>query len=315
MLEEQVPVTFLIMSFLCYTTEMKKIVAVVGPTASGKSALAISLAEKFNGEVVSVDSRAIYKGFPITTAAVTEKEARGIPHHLFGIWNVRENYSISDFQKIAMNTVRDIHSREKLPILAGGTGFYLDSILYENTFPEVPPNPDLRRDLEIKSTKELYDLIERKDSKRAQTLDPLNKVRLVRALEIIDTLGHVPTLPKQAPRYDALIIGITRPDSELRERIRSRIEIRLDRMIAEIKSEGNNLTEEQANFLGFDFTLTRSYLKNDMSRDELIDRLTFGDWQYSRRQLRWFKRDSDVKWFSPADTDAIFSEIQKFLID
>jgi tRNA dimethylallyltransferase len=292
---------------------LEKVIVIVGPTASGKSTLAIEIAKRFHGEVVSVDSRAVYSGFSVTTASVTQEEAQGIPHHLVGIWNVEEEHTVADFRIVGNLAVKNILSQDKLPILAGGTGFYLDALINENSFSEVPPNKKLREELASQSTEKLSAVIRERDPRRAKTLDHRNRARIIRALEIVDKLGNVPEISPQKRRYDALIIGITLPDIELRERIRTRIVDRINGMIEEIQKEGERITQERANLLGFDFILTRKFLAHEFSHDELIQRLIFGDWQYSRRQMRWFKRYEDIEWFEPKAQEKIFLRIMKFL--
>lgn len=280
---------------------MHKLIAIVGPTASGKSALAIALAKKYDGEVVSADSRQIYRGFDATTAKVTPAEMDGVPHHLINIAGINEPFSVADFKKHAEAAVEDIVSRGKLPIVAGGTGHYIDALLYNQTFPEVPPNEKLREALEKRDAENLYAELVARDPARAAAIDPYNKKRLVRALEIIETMGKVPPLSSNACRYDATIIGLAWSDSELRARIEMRTTETLETMIEEARAALNLVTDARAQELGFDFELPRSYLRNKLTKEELWQKLVSARWQYSRRQMRWFKRNGDIHWVDPVN--------------
>ncbi len=168
--------------------EKPKILVIVGATASGKTALSIDLAKQYTGEIISADSRQIYKTLNIGTGKVTTKEMDGIPHHLIDVVYPTETYNADDFKKDAKKAIVDIISRGHLPIIAGGTFFYVDTLLGRITTPNVPPNPQLRRTLEAMSAEELYNELRERDQRRALEMDPQNKRRLVRALEIISAL-------------------------------------------------------------------------------------------------------------------------------
>jgi len=170
----------------------QKVLIILGPTASGKSDLAVQLAKKFKGEVISADSRQVYKGLDIGTGKITKKEMRGVPHHLLDVANPKKYFSVSDYKKLALLSLRYIETKKKLPIICGGTGFYIDALIGKINLPEVPPNKALRKKLEKLSAEKLYKMLLKKDSRRAKEIDPRNKVRVIRALEIVETLGKVP---------------------------------------------------------------------------------------------------------------------------
>ena len=171
--------------------EKPKILVVVGPTASGKTGLAIELAKRFNGEVISADSRQVYRGLDIGTAKTTKEEMDGVPHHLIDVADPKEVYNASDFKQGAEAAIADIVARGKLPIVAGGTFFYVDILLGRVALPDVPPNEQLRKKLEEKSAAELYQELQAKDPRRAAEIDPQNKRRVIRALEIARELDYV----------------------------------------------------------------------------------------------------------------------------
>jgi tRNA dimethylallyltransferase len=173
----------------------QKLIVILGPTASGKTGMSIKLAKKFNGEIVSADSRQVYKGLDIGSGKVTKKEMQGVPHHLLDVANPKNRFSASQYQKLANKAVVKIQNKNKLPFLVGGTGFYIQSIVDNIVLPEVKPNWALRAKLEKKSNEELFLMLEKLDPVRAQNIDKQNPRRLLRALEIVITTGRpVPSL-------------------------------------------------------------------------------------------------------------------------
>jgi len=166
-----------------------KIIVIAGPTASGKTSFSVQLAKKFNGEVVSADSRQVYRKLDIGTEKVTKREMRGVPHHLMDVASPRRAFSVTRYKQLAEKAVESILKRGKMPIIAGGTGLYIDSVVYDRTYPEVKPNIPLRKSLEKKTEQELYAMLKKLDSRRAKDVDPKNKRRLVRAIEIAKQLG------------------------------------------------------------------------------------------------------------------------------
>ena len=170
----------------------QKIIVIVGPTSSGKSDLAVIIAKKFKGEIVSADSRQVYKGMDIGTGKITKKEMRGIPHHLIDVASPRQKYSVAKYKREAEKAIRDITNRGNIPIVCGGTGFYIQSIVDDIVFPEVKSNSNLRKKLSKLSPEELFLELKKIDENRAQKIDPHNPHRLIRAIEIATELGSVP---------------------------------------------------------------------------------------------------------------------------
>ena len=200
-----------------------KVLAVVGPTATGKSDLAVVLAERFGGEIVSADSRQVYRGLDIGAGKVTKAEMRGIRHHLLDVaLPHRARYTVEDFKRDGADAIEEILSRGKLPIICGGTGFYVDALVHDEQFPAVAPDKALRARLAKKSAKALLNELSRLDPRRARDMDPHNKVRIIRAIEIARALGSVPRI-KRRERYDVLWIGLTLPRPKLREKIHARL--------------------------------------------------------------------------------------------
>lgn len=290
-----------------------KVIAIVGPTASGKTSLAIAVAETFAGEVVSCDSRQVYKGLDIGSGKVTKEEMRDIPHHLLDVANVTEAYTANDFKRDAAIAVNDIISRDRVPIIAGGTFFYLDQLRYPS-LPAVPPNQELRAELETLDTAELFSNLVAKDPRRAADIDKHNRRRLIRALEICAAVGSVPELTPQDSPYDWLLIGIAIPQAALDERIRVRLIERIDAgMIEEVKRLLETVPAERLKELGLEYRYITEYIKGNLTKEALVNTLETKIRQFSRRQMTWLKRDTAIEWFSLEQKDEIFDRVKEFI--
>ncbi|MDZ4205816.1 MAG: tRNA (adenosine(37)-N6)-dimethylallyltransferase MiaA [Patescibacteria group bacterium] len=217
-----------------HTKSISKVLVIVGPTASGKSNLAVKLAKKIKGEIISADSRQVYKGLDVGTGKITRQEMDGVPHYLLDVANPKKQFSVAQYKTLATNSLRDILTNSKLPIIVGGTGLYIDALTGVVSFPNVGPNKRLREKLGRKSTEVLFKILKEKDPKRAETIDPHNKVRLIRAFEIIEALGYVPTCqPARLMSFNFIYIGL-KPNN-LDRRIYKRLLKRLKPMIQECK--------------------------------------------------------------------------------
>ncbi|XKT75098.1 MAG: tRNA (adenosine(37)-N6)-dimethylallyltransferase MiaA [Patescibacteria group bacterium UBA2103] len=277
--------------------EDAKIIAIVGPTASGKTSLAIEIAKKYNGEVISVDSRQVYKDLDIGTEKVTKEEMGGIPHHMIDIVEPEETLSVQEFQEMAREKIKDIISRNKLPILAGGSGQYMDAILYDVTFPQVPPNKKLREDLEKIPTSALMKVLHDQDPKRAETIDPNNKQRIIRALEIIEALGTVPEQKDSKLLYNTLYLGIQISREDIREKITKRLNETLEKgLVEEVKKIRERVGDEKINSFGLEYRVVRDFLDKKINETELKEKLIVELMQYAKRQMTWFKRNKDIIW-------------------
>lgn len=276
-----------------------KLIAIVGPTASGKSDLGSYLAKKYNGEIVSADSRQVYKWMDIGTGKVTEEEMDGIPHCLLDVAHPSRQFTVTQFKKKAKNVLKKIYKKEKLPFLVGGTGFYIEAVINDVNFPEVPPNKELRKKLEKLSVEELYKQLQKKDPRRSKTIQKENKRRLIRALEIIDTTGKwIPVANKRSP-YDLLMIGLKVPREELDKRIKKRLDARLEEgMIEEVKElrEKHNVSWKRLENFGLEYRWIARYLQGKVSREEMEEKLFVDIRKYARRQMTWFKRDNRIHW-------------------
>ena len=270
--------------------QTEKILCIVGPTASGKSSRAVAEALARGGEVISVDSRQVYRGLDIGTEKISREEMHGVPHHLIDIRDPREPYSAGDFVQDATRLIFEISARGKLPILAGGTHFYFDALLYGLPM-GTDANPELRAELEKLSTEELYGRVCARDARRAAELDPQNRRRLIRALEIIETRGAVPERVPSASDYAIEWIVINPPREELRARIDTRIREALTRgLIDEVRRVREAVGDDRLNELGLEYRIGGEYLRGELLEAELLPTLRAKLWQYARRQKAWLRK-------------------------
>ena len=294
---------------------MNRILVICGPTATGKSALAVELAKQYNGEVISADSRQVYTGLDIGSAKITESEMDGIPHYLIDVVHPNDYFSVADFQKLAKEEINDIHSRGKLPIICGGTGMYIDALIYETNFPEVPANEPLRSELANLTNEELYAELQKLDPDRASEIDPHNSVRLIRAIEIATTLGSVPKITTENPQYETLWIGLDIPKEELEGKIKKRILDRIPALFEEINNlHLSGVSFERLESFGLEYRYGSYYVQGKITLEEFKDLLATKTWQYAKRQMTWFKRNKNIHWCNPIiDKQKILKLVQDFL--
>ena len=299
---------------LFYFMQKPKILIIVGPTASGKTSLSIQLAQKFNGEIISADSRQVYRGLDLGTGKVTKEEMQGVPHHLLDVADSRDVYTVADFVGDSRSAIHDIYSRNRLPIIVGGTFFYIDALLGRVSTPNVLPNKALRASLETKSTSELQTLLTTVDPIRATTIDVQNPRRLIRALEIAYAVGAVPT-NKAEVLYDAFILGITISPTTLRHNIHTRLIDRLkDGLVAEVKNlHKNGLSYTRMHDLGIEYRYLAEYLQGKISEEEMQLHIKTKSMQYAKRQMTWLKRDATIQWFETRDVCDITKKIESFI--
>lgn len=277
------------------------LISIVGPTATGKSDLAVSIAESFNGEIISADSRQVFKGLDIGSGKITPAEMHGIPHHLLDIEDVRNEYTVSHFAKDARSHIVDILNRNKLPIICGGTGFWVDTVTRGLEIPEVPPNNALRAQLSLKTNDELFNELRSKDPRRAQEIDRHNPYRLIRALEIIEALGAVPAKTYKETPFQLLTIGISAPKEVIDARIAKRLDMRLEAgMIEEIKGLlDSGVPPERLIALGLEYRHVTLFLQGKYANKESMrEALYFDIVHFAKRQMTWFKRHKDIRWIT-----------------
>ena len=274
------------------------IIVVVGPTASGKSDFAITLALQHNGEIISADSRQVYKGLDLGTGKITKKETKGVPHHMLDVYELDEEVSVARYARDATPILRDILSRGKTPIICGGTGQYIDALIYDSSLPKVPPNTKLREEFEKKNTEELFELLQKKDSVRAGSVDKHNRVRIIRALEIVESLGVVPQQKTPALIYQTTIYLMSPTRELLRTRITARLEKRLKQgMLEEVKevlekaeSLYGQATSNVIRKFGLEYVTLSKYLDGTLTEESMKKELITKSMQYAKRQQTWNKK-------------------------
>lgn len=299
------------------TANRQKILVILGPTATGKSDLAVKIALKHRGEVISADSRQVYKGLDIGTGKITKEEMQGIHHWLIDIVSPKKTFTIAEWKKLAEEKIETLGKRSKLPIICGGTGFYIQSIVDGLVLPEVPPNTELREKLETKSLEELVSILKKLDPERLENIDQKNPVRIIRAIEIAKSLGKVPKIKIEKSNYDFLQIGLDLSEAELKKKIYTRLKKRINSgMIEEVSGlHKKGLSWDRMNELGLEYRYVALYLQKKISKDEMIEKLNHEIYQYSKRQKTWFKRDKSINWFNPKDARKIDALVSKFLTE
>lgn len=276
-----------------------KIIAIVGQTATGKTAFAVKLAKKINGEIVSADSRQVYKGLTLLSGQPTKKELSSVPHHLIGTENPKKVFSVAEYQKKAYKIITDIIARGKVPIIVGGTGLYIDAVVKGVVLPEVPPNKTLRKKLEGKTTSKLFSILQKLDPRRAEEIDSKNPVRLIRAIEIVKALGKVPS-KKTKSRYETFTIGLTVPEEVLKKKIEKRIQERVTKgmLLEAARLHRKGLSWKRLDMLGLECRFAALYLQKKISKKEFFEQLQTATWQYARRQKTWFQRNQYSNWLT-----------------
>lgn len=274
----------------------KRIIVVAGPTASGKSDFAVEFAVKHNGEIISADSRQVYKGLDIGTGKITEEDMKGIPHHMLDVVDLANppagGFSVAEYARLAQPILHNILNRGKTPIICGGTGQYIDALIFNQSLPKVPPNKTLRLELESKPIGELYMELIQKDPKRAETIDRFNKVRIVRALEIAYELGSVPELTKPELLYETEFYLMQPSREVLRKRIEKRLKQRLALgMIDEVRTIMEyGYTSQQMNKFGLEYEVIGEFLEGKLSEEEMKEKLIRKTMQYAKRQNTWNRK-------------------------
>lgn len=286
----------------------KKLIVILGPTASGKSDLAVKLALGLDSEqakkigikgaeIISADSRQVYKKMDIGTGKITKKEMRGIPHYLLDIASPKRQFTVAQYQKRALQSIKKIYQKNKIPILCGGTGFYLQAVTEGLILPQVKPDPKLRKKLEKKTTEDLFLQLKKLDPKRAKTVDPHNRRRLIRALEIvIKTKKPIPKLKLKSP-FNVLMIGMKKTPQELKELINQRVKKMIEKGLEkETKKLEKNCGWKNSTMQTIGYQEWRENFDKKISKKEVEEKIKLHTLQFARRQMTWFKRDKSIHW-------------------
>lgn len=285
-------------SFKLQASSSIPLIVIVGPTGSGKSDLAIKLAKKCNGEIVSADSRQVYKGLDLGSGKVTKKERKEVVHHLLDVAPPGRRFTVAQFKKKADTAIRDIWKRGKIPFLVGGSHLYVKAVIEGYDVPEVKPDPKLRKDLEGHSLENLLKLLKLFDPATYTRIDKKNPRRVIRALEIIYHTGKpIPALRKTSS-YDTLILGIDVPRDELYGRIDDRVDRRVKKgMIAEVRNLiKKGVSKKWLKSLGLEYRFLTEYLKGRMTKHEALEKLKNATHDFARRQLTWYRKEKRITW-------------------
>lgn len=288
-------------------SNLPKIVIILGPTASGKTDLGIALAREFGGEIINADSRQVYKEMDIATAKppkdVESKKGEylvnGIAHHLMDIIKPSKEFSLADFKEKANGAIADILSRGKLPIVVGGTGLYIWSLVENLDIPKVAPNKKLRKGLEEKPLSELVKLLQNIDPDSAKKVDLKNPRRVLRALEVAISTGEsfVSQTTKSQPLYDILQIGISCPRETLFERINARVDAQIQNGLEEeTKKLAKKYPWHLPSMSGIGYRQLGAYLRSECDLKQAIERIKIDTRHYAKRQMTWFARDKKIQW-------------------
>jgi tRNA dimethylallyltransferase len=297
---------------------LQDLVVVLGPTASGKSALGIALAERFGGEIVSADSRQVYRGLDIGTAKVTPEERALIPHHLLDVADPREIYSVSQFQQQAIAAINDILARGRQPFLVGGSPHYIQAVVDHLDIPHVPPQPELRAQLAAHRLSELVAQLQKLDPQSAATIDRNNPRRVIRALEVCLVTGRPYSQQRAvaAPLYRSLLLGTAWPRDILYRRIDARVDERMRQgMVEEVRSLlRQGVSHERLEALGLEYRYISRMVRGEFpGEDEMVQRLKYAIHDFTRRQLTWFRRDERIVWVENSDVEKATEEVKRFL--
>jgi len=304
---------------------LPKVIFVVGPTASGKTAMGIFLSKKFNGEIINADSRQVYKEMDIATAKPLrdlgkqkkgEYSFKGVAHHLMDLVRPDERFTLSDFKEQANTAITDILSRGKLPIVVGGTGLYIWSLVDNLDIPKVEPNDKLRNSFDSKSLDELVKLLINVDLETAKKIDLKNRRRVLRALEVTISSGEsfVSLTTKSKPLYDTLQIGIKCDREKLYQNINSRIDVQLQSgLLEETKELSKKYPWDLPSMSSIGYKQMGSYLRGELSLEEAVELFKRDTRRYAKRQETWFKRDKRIVWVTSDGLIGVQKLVTKFL--
>lgn len=296
----------------------QKLLVIIGPTAVGKTNLSIEMAKRYNGEIISGDSMQIYRGMDIGTAKITKEEMQGIPHHLIDIKNPEENFSVAEFQLLVRAKINEIAKRGKFPIIVGGTGLYVQSVIYDYQFSDVPGDETLRKELEERAkeigNEALYKELQEIDPESATQIHPNNVRRVIRALEIFQLTGKTMKefQSNQQPDllYETALVGLTMDREMLYDRINRRVDLMIKQgLLDEVKSLYQKGLRECQSIQAIGYKEIYDYLDGKMTWDDAVEQLKQNSRRYAKRQMTWFRNKMDVQWFDMTDVNNLSKKI------
>ncbi|MDO4624576.1 MAG: tRNA (adenosine(37)-N6)-dimethylallyltransferase MiaA [Enterococcus hirae] len=298
---------------------MEKVLVIVGPTAVGKTALSVELAKKFHGEIISGDSLQVYKKLDIGTAKIKTSEMEGIPHHLIDVIEPNETYSVADFQKAGRKLITEITERGRLPMIVGGTGLYIQSLLYDFQLGAKEESVTAVRKkyeelAETLSKKELWEYLKTKDPLAAEKIHWNNQRKVIRALEVFEVTGYSITTPQEEPArlYDYCMIGLNTERALLYQRINQRVDSMLEEGLLEEARFVYELGEVQAS-QGIGYKEFYPYFKGEESLENVVEQLKLNSRRYAKRQLTWFRNRLDAHWFDLLAESSSMEQIDQLI--
>lgn len=290
----------------------QKVIVICGPTASGKTALSIELAKKINGEIVSCDSMQIYKEMDIGTAKPTKEEMQEIPHYMINTIFPNERYSVADYKKDAKKAIREIIKKGKVPIIVGGTGLYVDSLIYEIEYPDIKFDEKYRQELEEQVRKDglekLYNKAKKIDPEAMLKISSNDKKRILRVLEIYKATGKTKTEQERKsrekePEFDYLVYGLNMPREKLYERINLRVDIMIKQgLIKEVEEIYKKYNEFPTAMQGLGYKEVVEYLEGHLTKEEMIEKIKQETRKYAKRQMTWFRKNKQTIWLDTENT-------------
>ena len=292
--------------------QKNKVIVICGPTASGKTALSIELAKQINGEIVSCDSMQIYKDMNIGTAKPTVEEMQGIKHYLIGYVSPEERYSVADYKADAKKAIKEIIEKGKMPIVVGGTGLYLDSLIYEIEYQDIKLDEEYRKKLEEeveeKGLEVLYERAKQIDEKAIEKISPNDKKRILRILEIYHATGKTKTEQeiesrKKEVEYDYKVYALDWDRQKLYDRINKRVDMMIKQgLIEEVKQILNKYDTFPTAMQGLGYKEVVEYLEGKLTKEEMIEKIKMETRRYAKRQLTWFRKNKQTVWLDAEDT-------------
>ncbi|WP_110113022.1 tRNA (adenosine(37)-N6)-dimethylallyltransferase MiaA [Bacillus sp. CGMCC 1.16541] len=286
--------------------EKQKVIVLIGPTAVGKTKLSIEIAKTFNAEIISGDSMQIYKGMDIGTAKITETEMEGIPHHLIDIKDPTESFSVAEFQTLVREKITQIHAKGKVPMIVGGTGLYIQSVIYDYQFAEDKKDSAIKWELEqlanIKGIDFLYEKLQKVDPESAKSIHKNNERRVIRALEVYEETGKKFSdyIKEQSHEliYDVILIGLTMDRETLYQRINQRVDMMMNEgLLQEVQGLYHKGVRDTQSIQAIGYKELYAYLEEEVSLDEAVEQLKQNSRRYAKRQLTWFRNKMPVHWF------------------
>ena len=292
--------------------EKEKVIVICGPTASGKTALSIELAKKINGEIVSCDSMQIYKEMNIGTAKPTKEEMQGIKHYMIDIISPDERYSVADYKKQAKEAIKEILSKGKVPIVVGGTGLYVDSLIYEIDYPEIEFDEkyreELEQEVEERGLEALYEKAKEIDEEAIKKISSNDKKRILRILEIYHATGKNKTEQEKESRktpveFDYKVFALNMDREKLYERINKRVDLMIENgLIEEVENIYKKYNKFPTAMQGLGYKEVVQYLEKRLTKEEMIEKIKQETRKFAKRQLTWFRKNKETIWLNADDT-------------